>query len=106
MNSLTRKINTFKKIFITNKTTKPYVMGDKILLLLSAPDAQNYFDHESVREQFKDHDLAVVNFMPMFSAKEMHLYKPKYVINIDPGMFQDDYYGEGTVNPHKKQMIE
>ena len=106
MNTLIRKINTFKKIFITNKITKPCEMGDKILLLLSAPDAQNYFEYESVREQFREYDLAVVNFMPMYSEKEMHLYKPKYFISIDPGMFQDDYYGEGTINPHKKKMLE
>lgn len=102
---LLRKINTFKKIFITNKVTKPVKMGDNILLLLSAPDAQNYFDYPSVREQFKDCDLAVVNYMPVYSEKELHEYKPKYFIAIDPGLYEDEYFGEGTVNPEKAKLV-
>ena len=45
MEFFARKIDTFKKIYITNRVTEPRKMGDKILLLLSAPDANNYFDY-------------------------------------------------------------
>ncbi len=101
-----RICNTVNKILFTNKVTKPVKMGDKILLLLSAPDAHNYFDHESVREQFSDYDLAVVNYMPVYSLDELRKYKPKYFIAIDPGFYQDDFMGEGTVNTEKVKLTE
>ncbi len=105
MNPIVRKIDTFKKIYITNRVTKPRKMGDKILLLLSAPDAHNYFDYGSVREQFKEYDLAVVNYMPVYSMDKLREYKPKYFIAMDPGFYQDDFMGPGTINTEKAKLV-
>ena len=104
MSVIKRKIDTFNKIFISNKITKPIVMGKNILLLLSAPDAQNYFEYESVRKQFEGYDLAVVNYMPVYSMDELKKYRPKYFIALDPGFYRDDYFGEGTINAEKEKL--
>lgn len=102
--SILRKLKTAEKI-LKNGITKPEKKGEKILLLLSAPSAQYYFDYESVQNQFIDYDLAVVNFMPHYSKREMQQFKPKYVIAIDPGLYSKDYLGINTVN-HYKESIE
>lgn len=96
-------IRQIKKIQ-RNKLTRPSVLGEKIMLLLSAPSAQYYFDYKSVRDQFKDYDLAVVNYMPVYSAKEMRMHKPKFFFAIDPGLYSNDYFGIGTVNTEKEKL--
>lgn len=97
------KIQFIKKFFMTNPTT-PQKLGERILLLFSAPDANNYFEYESVRRQFADYDLAVVNYMPIVSEDKMHEYKPKYYIVADPGFYSNDYRGKGTINTEKKKL--
>lgn len=81
-------------------------MGDKILLLLSASDAHNYFDYESVREQFKDYDLAVVNYMPVYSMDKLREYRPKYFVAMDTEFYHDDFMGLETINTEKVKLVK
>ena len=78
------------QIAVKNRPVSPVKMGEKILLLLSAPCTQAYFDSEEVRRQFAEYDLAIVNNMLVYSEREMHIWHPKYVIIFDPVFYNDD----------------
>lgn len=106
MNSLKRKIRSLNQLLFTNKITKPKKMGDKILLLATAPCVSDFFEYESVREQFKDYDLAFINYMIYYSQKEVFLYKPKYFILIDSIFYDDDFFNEKLYNPEKKKVVD
>lgn len=95
------KIESLKKLKNLNKPTK---MGEKILLLATAPCVKDFFEFESVREQFQDYDLAFINYMIFYSQKEAFLYKPKYIILLDPIFYQSDYFGKDKVNPEKEKI--
>lgn len=97
------KIESLKKL---RNLSKPSQMGDKILLLATAPEVKNFFDYETVRNQFKDYDLAFINYMIYYSQREAFLYKPKYIILLDPIFYQDDYYGVGEPNLEKNKVVE
>lgn len=91
--ALQRKLNTLKKM-IKNGITKPCKMGDKILLLATAPCANYFFKYKSVKEQFKDYDLAIINFMLLYSEKEVFELKPKYIILFDPIFYTEGLKGD------------
>lgn len=97
------RLESLKRLTSLNKPTK---MGEKILLLATAPCVKDFFDSESVREQFKDYDLAFINYMIFYSQREAFLYKPKYIILLDPIFYQEEYYGVGTKNPEKEKVVE
>lgn len=106
MNLLKRKIRSLNQLLFTNKITKPKKMGDKILLLATAPCVSDFFEYESVREQFKDYDLAFINYMIYYSQKEVFLYKPKYFILIDSIFYDDDFFNDKPYNPEKKKVVD
>lgn len=102
MQKIIRKIESLKKLRCLSKPTK---MGDKILLLATAPCVEDFFKYESVREQFKGYDLAFINYMLVYSEKEVFEYKPKYIILLDPIFYQSDYFGVGTINSEKEKVV-
>ncbi len=89
MSFLTNKLQSAYKIFIKNKPTKPYKMGDNLLILATAPSVRAFFEYESVREQFAGYDLAAVNFMLVKSEDLMHKYRPRYFILYDSIYFME-----------------
>lgn len=90
MDFIVRKVKSLYKLFIKNRLTKPIIMGEKILILACAPCVNNYFKHESVRMQFRDYDIAFINFMIVHSENDMFQIKPKYIMLIDPIFYDDD----------------
>lgn len=106
MNSFKRKVRSLNQLLFTNKITKPKKMGDKILLLATAPCVSDFFEYESVREQFKDYDLAFINYMIYYSQEEVFLYKPKYFILIDSIFYDDEFFKDKPYNPEKKKVVD
>ncbi len=104
MTSLQRKFKSLNKLLVSNKITKPVKLGDKILLLATAPCAADFFEYESVREQFKDYDLAVINYMIVYSQKEVFALKPKYIIMMDPIFYDDAGHPDFELNPEKERV--
>ena len=84
-----RKLNSLWKLLVKNKITKPCTMGTKLLILATAPCVKNYFEKESVRQQFKDYDIACINYMLYYSKKEVFQIKPKYFVLMDPCFYQE-----------------
>lgn len=103
MDTIRRKIRSLNKLLFKNKLTKPRKMGEKILLLATAPCAKDFFEFESVREQFKEYDLAFINYMLVYSEYEFFKLKPRYVILLDP-IFYDDIYN-GGYNYEKEKVV-
>lgn len=103
INGFKRKIKTLK-IFIKNGLTKPAKLGDNILLLATAPCANYFLKYKNVREQFKDYDLAIINFMLQYSEKEVFELKPKYIILFDPIFYIDGLKGDIIDFDAKKTM--
>ena len=102
---INRKVNTLKKM-LKNGVTKPHKMGNKILLLATAPCANYYFKYESVKKQFQDYDLAIINFMLLYSEKEVFELKPKYVILFDPIFYTEGLRGNIIDFDAKKAVKE
>lgn len=92
MSSLVKKFDTLSKILYKNKMTKPCKMGEKILLLATAPCANDFFENESVQKQFENYDLAFINYMIFYSQDAVFKMKPKYFVLIDPIFYKDDYF--------------
>ena len=84
-----RKLNSLWKLLVKNKITKPRMMGEKLLVLATAPCVSRYFENESVRRQFKDYDIACINYMLYYSKNEVFQMKPKYIVLIDPCFYQE-----------------
>lgn len=106
MNSFKRKVRSLNQLLFTNKITRPKKMGNKILLLATAPCVSDFFEYESVREQFKDYDLAFINYMIYYSQEEVFLYKPKYFILIDAIFYDDEFFKDKLYNPEKKKVVD
>lgn len=106
MSSISRKFDSLKKLLFTNKLTHPQVMGDNILLLATAPCVQDFFDYESVRRQFEGYDLAFINYMLVYSEREVFIYKPKYFILLDSIFYDDSYFPGTSFNPEKKKVVD
>lgn len=106
MNLIRKKIQSLNKLLFTNKITKPRKMGDNILLLATAPCVSDFFEYESVREQFKNYDLAFINYMIYYSQEEVFKYKPKYFILIDSIFYDDDFFKDKPYNPEKKKVVD
>lgn len=87
--ALSDKFDSVIKIFLTKRATKPQKMGDKILFLFTAPSVRSFYEYESVQEQFKDYDLAAVNFTLAYSEEYMHRFKPKYFVLLDNIFFME-----------------
>lgn len=83
LNWLTDKIHSLYLLTIKNRPTKPYCIGRNLLVLATGPSVKAYFENESVREQFKDYDLAAINFMLSKSEDLMHKYKPRFFVLLD-----------------------
>ena len=84
-----QKLNSLRKLFVTNRITKPCQMGTKLLVLATAPCVSNYFENESVRKQFEDYDIACINYMLYYSKEKVFQMKPKYLVLIDPCFYQE-----------------
>lgn len=84
-----QKMNSLKKLFVTNRITKPCQMGTKLLVLATAPCASNFLEKLSVRKQFEEYDVACINYMLYYSKKEVFDIKPKYFVLIDPCLYQE-----------------
>lgn len=106
MSVIRRKLDSLNKLLFTNKLTHPQMMGDNILLLATAPCVQDFFDYESVRKQFEGYDLAFINYMMVYSEREVFIYKPKYFILMDPIFYEDNYFPEMPINPEKKKVVD
>lgn len=70
--------------------TKPFKVGERILILACAPCVNAFFKYKSVRQQFKDYDIAFINFMVTKSEKEMFEIKPQFIMLIDPVFYGND----------------
>lgn len=81
--------------------SKPQVMGNKLLILATAPDANRFFEKENIREYFAEYDLAFLNKMPLCSSDELYRFKPKYIIFMDGIFYEDDFDGKGKGNERK-----
>lgn len=103
--ALKRKISTLRKM-LKNGITKPCKMGDKILLLATAPCANYYFENESVRKQFEEYDLAIINFMLLHSENEVFKLQPKYIILFDPIFYTEGLKGDIIDFDAKKAIKE
>ncbi len=97
-------MKNYKNITKLLDITRPYKMGDKLLILATAPSTALFFEKESVRKQFEEYDVAFLNKMILCSPKETQMIKPKYFIFMDGVFYDDDYYGTGTVNERKKAV--
>lgn len=86
---LKQKVNSIYKLFVKNKISKPTKMGNKLLILATAPCTSNYLEKESVRKQFEDYDIACINYMLYYSKDEVFAIKPKYFILLDPCLYQE-----------------
>lgn len=103
--SVGRRLESVRRILFTNKMTKPCKLGSKILFLATAPCVQDYFDYPSVREQFKDYDLACINYMIEHSQKEIFEWKPKYFMLFDPIFYSGSRDSESVdYNPEKDKV--
>ncbi len=87
------------------KLSKPQKMGDKLLVMATAPSTALFFEKESVRKQFEGYDLAFLNKMLLVSEREAHMYKPKYFIFMDDIFFAEKL-NDGTVNKRRKDVEE
>jgi len=90
-------IRKISKVF---EYTKPRKLGNKLLILATAPEVKPFFEDESIRKRFEDYDIAVINRMPLCSEAEMHLIKPKYIVFSD-SVFYDDHLENGDINERK-----
>lgn len=106
MRNISRKFDSLKKLLFTNKLTQPQIMGDNILLLATAPCVQDFFEYESVRKQFEGYDLAFINYMLVYSEREVFIYKPKYFILLDSIFYDDNFFPESSFNPEKKKVVD
>ena len=95
---LKSKCDSLKKILIKNRLTTPQIMGSKILFLATAPCVQDYFDYKSVREQFRDYDLACINYMLIYSTDYVFKWHPKYFILLDSIFYQ------GSIDVNSEQF--
>ena len=98
-------MKNFRNITKLFDLTKPRKMGDKLLIMATAPSTALFFEKESVRKQFEDYDLAFLNKMLLVSEKEAHIYKPKYFIFMDDIFFADKLE-DGSVNIRKREVTE
>jgi len=106
MNKIKRKLSSFRKIFISPGMTKPIKLGEKILLLGTAPSATYFFNYTSVRKQFEDYDIAMINFMPLFSKDEMFEIKPKYLILIDPIFYDNESWDRMNLEDWRREDVK
>lgn len=102
---LKRKIDSFKKVFVSPRMTKPTKLGKKLIILATAPSVSAYFDYASVRSQFADYDIAMINFMVLHSQKELFMLKPKYLILMDPIYYDDSSWERLDVQPWMQEDI-
>ena len=96
----------YRNITKLKDITKPCKMGDKLLILATAPSTGLFFEKESVRDHFKGYDIAFLNKMILCSPEETRLYKPKYFIFADDIFYKDDYDGVGLGNKRKEAVEE
>lgn len=80
---ITEKKNAQKGI----KTTTPYSLGDKIVVLGNGP-SQNLFLKN--RKDFTGYDILCVNSFPQYSEKEFFEIKPRYYCTVDPVMIDEE----------------
>ena len=101
------KLLSLWKFFVKNKVTKPQKLGTNLLILATAPCVSNYFEKESVREQFKDYDIACINYMLYYSQDFIFQIKPKYFVLLDPCFYQE-YVTTGNEPPipHYKEIAQ
>lgn len=102
MRKIASRMESLKKFCYLSK---PMKMGEKILLLATAPCVEDFFKYESVRKQFEGYDLAFINYMLVYSENEVMEYKPKYIILLDPIFYRSDYFGEGKINTEKEKVV-
>ena len=76
------------KTFLYCKNTKPKKIGEKIVILGNAPEADLYFKN---RDKFQDYDLLTVNFFPL-DVERFKEYKPKVHCLVDPRFFEQSIY--------------
>lgn len=90
VNKIIRKLYSLYQLMIKNRLTRPFKVGEKILILACAPCVENFFKYNTVRQQFKDYDIAFINFMVTKSEKEMFDIKPRFIMLIDPVFYGND----------------
>ncbi|MCR5399358.1 MAG: hypothetical protein K6E68_07475 [Lachnospiraceae bacterium] len=93
-----------KNVTKLTRITKPKKLGDKLLILATAPCVSRFFESEKVREQFKDYDLAFINSMVLESEDWLHEYKPRYLIFLDGWFLYDNEFGVGVKNEFKSRL--
>ena len=84
-----RKLESVWKLLVKNRISKPRKMGDKLLILATAPCVSHFLEKPSVRHQFKDYDIACINYMLYYSKEEVFQIKPKYFVLMDPCLYQE-----------------
>lgn len=102
MKYISQKLHSVKQIINFYRTVKVQKMGKKILLLAGAPCVKDFFENADIREQFREYDLAFINYMILQSKDDFFRLQPKYVILYDPIFYQEHVNG----NDDKKKIEE
>lgn len=84
---LNGKLKRFYDLITDKRPTKPFVAGEKIIILSTAPSVRAFFEYDSVQKQFEEYDVAVINFMLIHSEELMHRIRPKFIVLIDSIFF-------------------
>lgn len=63
------------------------MLGEKLIILTTAPDVDRFLDNKSVRDQFRDYDVACINYMIHYSFDILQVIKPKYLVLLDPCLY-------------------
>lgn len=92
--NIKRKVHSLYKFLISNKISKPVILGEKLVILATAPDVNRFLSDKSVQKQFSDYDVACINYMIYYSYDVLHEIKPKYLVLLDPCLYDVNYLPE------------
>ena len=85
--NIKRKLNSLYKLLVSNKITKPAILGEKLIILATAPDVDRFLTNKSVQDRFRDYDVACINYMIYYSFDILQVIKPKYLVLLDPCLY-------------------
>ncbi|MCM1125501.1 MAG: hypothetical protein NC429_03435 [Lachnospiraceae bacterium] len=102
--NIKRKLNSLYKLLVSNRITKPEVLGEKLIILATAPDVARFLDNKSVQERFRDYDVACINYMIYYSFDILRVIKPKYLVLLDPCLYDINILPDLPETPNAAEL--
>lgn len=89
--NIKRKIHSLYKLLVSNKITQPVKLGEKLIILATGPDVNRFLCEKSIQNRFCNYDVACINYMIYYSFHILQEIKPKYLVLLDPCLYDLDY---------------